>query len=210
MVYTNIDRLIEIGQGGPSVPDVAWSEAVAGISGWLASRGDESDAPARGSAGPVHSAGDPTLAGASGRSPPGIRDSPGSRRDAGQATSLQSQYCRALGDATVKEFRTSMCRSVSLLNSVERIEETFLEGLRGRLDPSYTRTSFRAASTGSSRPGAPPFPMHRALAGVGPMPPESPCTSGDEPILSRPVSPDDDAFDPAMEIPLRVLDVRLP
>ena len=33
----------------------------------------------------------PTLAGASGRSPPGIRASPGPRRDPGPATSLQSQ-----------------------------------------------------------------------------------------------------------------------
>src|SRR6185312_14868982 len=65
-------------------------ETVASIPGWSTPSADQPDAPARGSAASVRSAGDPTLAGASGRYPTGIRAPPGPQRDLAPVTSLQS------------------------------------------------------------------------------------------------------------------------
>src|SRR6185312_12232676 len=66
-------------------------ETVASIPGWLGPSEDQPDAPARGSAASVRSAGDRTLAGASGRYPTGIRAPPEPQRDPGPVTSLRSR-----------------------------------------------------------------------------------------------------------------------
>src|SRR6185312_6076394 len=66
-------------------------ETVASIPGGLAPSADQPDAPARGSAGPARPAGDPTLAGASGWYPTGIRAPTGPQQDPGPIASLQSR-----------------------------------------------------------------------------------------------------------------------